>query len=271
MPDSINKQVFDPYRINFAPVCGIQMYEGMQLARRLPNYHLLLAHDVLARPDRYRAVFQPLRTTDPRSTVILDNSVVELKTPMVDPTEISLAAKIVGANVIILPDVYEDGEATIEQCDRVYKEWRDIFDAELGDERYSFMMVPQGKTTKEFAKCASYFADQEAYPEIKWWGIPRNLAKWHGTRLTGLHICGTLNGFRDIHMLGFSDDFVDDFMVCNFGGMRIRGMDSAVPLRINTQFHLGCEVEPRPEGWLENGVYDEHVQANIDRAQNLLR
>ncbi len=271
MPDKIDSRRYDPFQIRFAPVCGIQMYEGMQLARKLPNYHLLLAHDVLAREDRYRAVFRPLRATDPHSTVILDNSVVELKSPMVDSYQISKAALAVKANVIILPDVYEDAEATIIQCQREYNYWEGVMDETLGSPNYSFMMVPQGKTVKEFAACASAFADQEKYPRIHWWGIPRNLAKWHGTRLTGLRICGTVAPHRDIHMLGFSDDFVDDFNTCNFGGFKIRGMDSAVPLRINNDFHLGCEVEPRPEGWLENGEYNEHVQANIDRAQNLLR
>lgn len=258
----------------FAPVCGVQMYEQMAIRNELPSYHLLLAHDILARTERYSAVFKHMRP-GPR-TIILDNSVVELKSPIIDPVKIAIAAKAVDANVIVLPDIYRDAYATVLSCEEAYQTWEPVFNEALGPDNYSFMMVPQGLDKHEFAKCAEAFADQVRYPKIRWWGIPRNQVETVGTRKWAIEACGMLNPFRDMHMLGFSDDVMDDLMMARWCGSRIAGIDSAVPLRIaagKRYMSLSLtakEVPPRPEGWLENGVYDGIVHENIRITNRLL-
>ena len=256
-------------RTSFAPVCGVQMYSGMQKAGRLPSYHLLLAHDIIARPNSYHAVFSQLERP---YTIILDNSVVELGNAMVDPHAIGEAARIVGANVIVLPDVYKDSEGTIASCLDAYKAWPEIINKYLEPGSWSFMMVPQGRTRAEFARCAEAFGGFK-FPLIQWWGIPRNQVELTGSRLHALRTCVMVDPQRAIHMLGFSDDLVDDFQTIRFSNIYIRGIDSAVPLRAaveGLQMSMGLEIGPRREGWLEHAMYTPEVQRNINITQSLI-
>lgn len=276
----------------FAPVAGIQVYEQMMQASRLGNYHLLLAHDILARPDRYHEVFGKYSVTHHgRSrTVILDNSVAELGVAEADIEKIAHCANAVQATVIVLPDVYKKGPETIESCANAYNPWLEYLTEHLTYTNWSFMMVPQGRTLEEFASCAEYFADSRSkskWDRIHWWGIPRNLVEitgfWannealgtrnfqHGSRRLGMQMCARLAPYRAIHMLGFSDSIIDDWDVVRHGGYFIRGIDSAVPLRAATvgtrmSWNLS-DLGPRPEGWLENAEYTELMQENIDYAQ----
>lgn len=257
--------------VQFAPVCGIQMYEKMAIKGCLPYYHLLLAHDILARPERYKDVFTAMHYRRHNPTIILDNSVVELKSPIADVAKVAEAASTVKANVIVLPDIYKDAEATAKSCRDHYITWRDTMDYILGEGNYTFMMVPQGKTLNEFTWCAEQFTDRDKFPNIGWWGVPRNLVELHGSRWQGLNILRTLRPDRNIHMLGFSDIFIDDIQCCNlFHGPQLRGIDSAVPLRTK-DFSLTAEVPPRPEGWLETAEFEPWVEQNIAYVQNLLR
>lgn len=278
----------------FAPVGGVQLYEGMQAKGRLGSYHLLLAHDILARPDRYRAVFNlsnPYWNGKQSSrTIILDNSVVELKNPVVDIDQIIEAAQIVDASVIVLPDIYKKGPETIKSCTEAYPLWLEAILKRPPNCLWSFMMVPQGRSLEEFAACAEHFADTKVktrWDLIHWWGIPRNLVEitgfwantlplgertfhW-GSRWLGLLMCARLAPWRAIHMLGFSDSIIDDWDVVRHAGQFVRGIDSAVPLRAGTVGkHMSWDLRDlgsRPEGWLENAEYTELMQENIDYAQ----
>ncbi len=273
---------------------GVQLYKEMQERHKLGNYHLLLAHDIIARPSEYEAVFSK---KNPywrlQRTIILDNSVVELKDPMVDVKLIAEAARIVDANVIVLPDVYKKGPETMASIEAAVKPWAEYLDPIL-NKSYSFMVVPQGRTLEEFAKCAEYLSDIRGItiPNAGWWGIPRNMvemtgywAQFHpnparpeyadewvpGSRRLPLLMCARLAPHRAIHMLGFSDSIIDDWDCVRNAGQFVRGIDSAVPLRAGSAGigmswdlrHLG----PREEGWLENAEYSDLMQRNIDYAQ----
>lgn len=267
----------DSSMTQFAPVCGIQMYEQMAIRNMLPSYHLLLAHDIVERPDRYQAVFQNMKG---ERTIILDNSITELGTA-VDVEVISDAARAVKANVIILPDVYKDAQATIKSTEENYDIYLRHFDKALGPDNYSFMVVPQGKTIAEFAWCAEQLSTMSynRYSKIHWWGVPRNAADLHGTRKHAIQICAALDPSRAIHMLGFSDNVYDDIMMARGGADTfIRGIDSAVPMRCSNRikpvpFSLSItsdQIGKRPEGWLEEAELTEIVIKDWQYAKQLI-
>src|SRR5690606_14854074 len=86
----------------FAPVCPVHILKQLAAEGSMGTYHLPLAHDVLEHKDEYHNLFVKSRYADFISTTILDNSVIELGTA-VDINVIGEAAKIVHANVIVLP------------------------------------------------------------------------------------------------------------------------------------------------------------------------
>jgi hypothetical protein len=256
------------YRTRFAPVCGIQMYEQMAIRNKLPNYHLLLTHDILAKPDRYAAVFRNMVEYQNRC-IILDNSVVELEHPL-GIQDVKEAADIVQANVIVLPDVYRDGEATADSCRTAYRPWEEALSGIFPeDHNWSFMYVPQGRTLQEYAKSAQAMESNAEFPRIEWWGVARNMVEHVGSRQKPLEICNILNGRRHIHMLGFSDDLIDDVLTVRKSGYLVAGIDSAVPLRCDEPFTLTTTVGKRDPKWLDEAEYNDFVQDNIEAATRL--
>lgn len=254
----------------FAPVAGIQVYEEMMLRGHLPTYHLLLAHDILAKDRfrRYEVIFQPLLHTALDRTIILDNSVVELKVPITEPSIIMDAAGAVAANVLVLPDVYRDGAATLKSTLDAYPNWVHKSQKTLGYQ-HKFMVVPQGRTLEEFTRCAEALARGLENTEVGWWGIPRNMVEHIGSRRTCVEICHILQPSWNMHMLGFSDNMVDDFIVAMSYRHIVSGIDSAVPLRVN-EFRLSMVPPPRPDGWLETAEYDSRMSDNIAYVNKLL-
>lgn len=209
---------------HFAPVCPIHIAEAFQTYGILGDYHLLLAHDVIKHPDEYRKVFGE-RKWD--GTVILDNSVVELKTA-VSLDDVLAAAEIVRPTVVVLPDAYENQEATILACDEARKSWKYPLDKLLGMGKWTFMYVPQGLTLPTLIYCAQQFADD---PYIGWWGVARNIANNIGTRRDAIQLMFQLQPKRRIHMLGFSHNVLDDIMCATIFQNLVDGIDSAVPIR----------------------------------------
>jgi len=73
----------NPNFVRFAPVAPIDLMMKMNdIPDVIMDYHLLLAHDVVAKPSRYKEGFQAIRAKNSiygRTTcVIMDTSVIEL-------------------------------------------------------------------------------------------------------------------------------------------------------------------------------------------------
>lgn len=247
----------------FAPVCPAHIAKGLEEDRALGNYHLLLAHDILKHPEEYRKLFNSMN-----GVKILDNSVIELGAA-VDIKVIAEAAAVVCANVIVLPDILLDGKQTVIDCKKAYVEWRPILDKALGSSNWSYMIVPQGKTRAEFAECAEAFADL-AY--IGWWGIPRNYnIHGLGSRRDAIDICTAIDPQNEIHLLGFSDDIVDDVLsACKD---EVSGIDSAVPIRaasagMRMSMNLP-ELGKRGDWWDDpKTTYDQQMATNCSLIRN---
>jgi hypothetical protein len=250
----------------FAPVCNLAIYQGLRKNRMLGDYHLLLAHDVLDKKDGYKEVFaEEGYSYSPMRVVIMDNSVIELGNH-VNLDTVLPAVQATNANVVVLPDVLEDWQATVDAFHRYYVEWSTICHKELKHD-YSFMVVPQGKTIEEFTRCAEHLAHHT--DDIGWWGIPRNLVKLHGSREKAIKVCHLLNPHRKIHMLGFSDNNIDDLLCAQLP--IVSGIDSAVPVRaswFNLPWTLTLEYPPRGN-WFEVAEYSEMVLQDINRARVL--
>lgn len=242
----------------FAPVCPIHLLEEMQHRRFAGTYHLPLAHDVVRHPARYYNLFSRMY---PRK-VILDNSVIELGSS-VNLDVIREAADSTQADVIVLPDVLLDKDATIEACSTALENWSGALKIDKSSNSRKFMIVPQGRTLSEWIECAEHFAN---HPLIGWWGIGRFFREHNiGSRQTAVRICRTLNNYRDIHLLGFSDDLLDDVLTAQTLG--VRGIDSAVPIRaasLNMKLSLSPEFVLPPRGnW-----WDDPATQYVDLMQN---
>lgn len=247
----------------FAPVCNLPIYQGLLSHSELGNYHLLLAHDVLDKKEGYAKVFQRPNYS-PTRVVIMDNSVIELGAHVGIDTVLP-AVIAAQANVVVLPDVLEDWEATVDAFQRYYVEWATA--CNYLTHPWSFMVVPQGKTIEEFTRCAEHLAAHDS--NIGWWGIPRNLVKLHGSRERAINICHLLNPTRQIHMLGFSDDNVDDLLCAQIPF--VAGIDSAVPVRaswFNMPWLISLKYPPRGN-WFEVAECTEMVRQDIAKARIL--
>jgi hypothetical protein len=239
----------------FAPVAPTALLRELKTIGKLGDYHLLLAHDVLERPDEYMEIFH-----DVEAYIILDNSVIELGHPL-DPDQIQRAYEAVQPSVVVLPDHMRDTTKTLASSIETAKIW-----AEAGIR--NFMAVPQGMSLELILQCATIM-DKEIEGIVAW-GIGRYIVGIDGTRLRVLHEMLSTSGLcdgRDIHLLGFSDNLYDD-MVCSHHP-RVRGIDSAVPIRLGlkgVEFQLDVSQPPRGDYWEQTRLNQQAV-CNLVRAR----
>lgn len=240
----------------FAPVCPPQLLKAFKDRGELGSYHLLLAHDIVAKPDLYREIFDTRRFRPVDFTIILDNSVIELG-GSVKLDVIVEAASIVRPTCTVLPDALYDPHLTIAQCLKAVDKWTDAFlNAGLPP---SFMFVPQGHPNidrwfKSFISCAETFA---SFQQITWWGIPRNAEPYH-PRLHLPNLLHAINRNRRIHLLGFSNNVCADVITSH--NRLVAGIDSAVPIRAVSQkvpvVLSGSLDKMPPRGdWWETATY----------------
>jgi hypothetical protein len=230
----------------------------LQSLGHLGPTHLLLAHDIVVEENQkiYEQVFRDNHNTFDH--VVLDNSVVELGDAQIDDV-IKKAGELTLPTCVVLPDVQMDGPATLRASQEGYIRWQRTFPKEL----QNYMMVPQGKTLEEFVACAEEFVD---VPNINYWGVPRNLLKNLPTRMEAIEILHILAPDRHIHMLGFSDNMIDDIICAR--NPKVLAIDSAVPLRCPELFHLTWRSPPRASTkWWEEASADTMMISNIYRAR----
>lgn len=248
----------------FAPVCPPQILQALKNYGRLGDYHLLLAHDIVAKEVDYHTIFD--RPKHSPMTIILDNSVIELG-GAVDLDVIVAAAKVVKPTTTVLPDVLLKSAETVSACQKALDVWTDRFQKE-GLEP-DFMIVPQGMRMWSWVRCAEAFADDK---RINFWGIPRNLTEKSEmkTRRGFASILRAINRHRKIHLLGFSNNLVDDIQSAHEDG--VMGIDSAVPIRAVNQGY-GCNIEafdnaPKRENWWEEAKFDMAMLNNLERVRD---
>jgi hypothetical protein len=203
----------------FAPVVPLAVAKVLKEEGTLGNYHLLLAHDVVEHPDEYREVYGEYCHKG-RGMVILDNSLIELGKSFTYDGIIE-AAEILNPSFVVLPDTLGDVKATCEAS----KEFHAYLHERRLDGKWPLMGVMQGKTVQECMQCAFELA-----PMIHGLCIPRHLVKELGSRTEMAQ--WAIARFREMtfHLLGFSDDILDDICTARLYG--VEGIDSAVPLRL---------------------------------------
>lgn len=211
----------------FAPVVPLSIVESMWHTGILGDYHLLLAHDVVSSPeaeDGYSKYFYyRMRSMHPKATIIMDNSVVELGEAF-DFEHCFNAAVLVQADYLVAADAFLESKLTLARSAIFADDFRHMRDhGSIG-----LMGVVQGRTLEECMVCAEYYAHDELFRGI---AVPRCLTPVLGSRMSVLlEIQRRLAGrFDCVHMLGFSDDLVDDIACARLPF--VNGIDSAAPIR----------------------------------------
>lgn len=241
----------------FAPVVPLSIAKELQDAGHLGNYHLLLAHDVLAHPADYENVY-----AGRGYTILMDNSLVELGYAM-PIAEVLEAAKIVGAQYLVLPDKLSDMEATIDMTLKALGEWGTIDSKKR--EGMGLLPVLQGKNMRELNIMLNRFCMNFTTGGITGMCVPRVIADTIGTRS---EIIALTSRYYNIHMLGFSENFLDDIACARMPG--VVGIDSAVPVRAGLRglpLSLDMPVDPgKRECYWENpyalplsGIYEDSL------------
>ncbi len=255
----------------FAPVCPVHITEQLHIREVLPPYHLLLAHDILSNKKGYEDLYGSKRLHGGPQTVILDNSVIELGSA-VSVDIIEEAAIACAANVVVLPDVLQNGPATVEAVHDAVKPWVDKLRNNSNSPLYgcvSFMVVPQGATFEEWVDCVQELNTIAMTHPISWWGIPRNFTgRLASTRKIAIDVINAIaTRPPKIHMLGFSEDIIDDVLSTRYGrAFGVRGIDSAVPLRaasLGLEPSMTLKLPPRGNWW-ETVKYKQEMAYHVD-------
>lgn len=244
----------------------------LQARELLGKSHLVLAHDVVRFPTEYQTIFKETYTYD--WSIILDNSAYELG-GSTDFNMVKEAAEIVGPTCIVLPDHYLKGPKTTEATLSALDDWY-AFTQHINGKgrcRPSLMAIPQGRNIMEWIDCAEKLAPDE---RIGWWGIPRNFREVFGfTRKMAVQIAHALKWDRQIHLFGFSDDYVDDYLtarhVLNLHQYQVRGIDSTTPIRLGSlgiKFSLTASTPPRGDWW-ETAEWNDQIIDNLEYARRL--
>lgn len=270
-----------------APVVPISIARTLQVGGskdHLGGYHLLLAHDILDKPEDYKEVYGKVRAKYPDSFLILDNSIVELGKAM-GIKDLIAASKVLEPDCVVVPDVMGDGAATRENAVKFHRQYITTLYEEYGEngpEVPALMGVLQGDNVDDAMETLAVFY---ALPMIEYIGIPRILVKMHGSRMPTL--CAiqrspafvktrrSFGSFQGYHLLGFSDDILDDVACARMPW--VQGIDSAVPIRAGLR---GIKVDlsnsewselvgPRGDFWQQSlppgGIEDISVRWNLDK------
>lgn len=221
----------------FAPVAPFHIYRNFQIHGYIPKTVLLLAHDVVTNPTEYAEVFE--ENAWDNTTIIMDNSVVELQ-KAVDAEMVFEAAETVAADIVVLPDVLNSGEQTINATMKVLEEWRWKF------REYELMSLIQGVDTEEWLHCLEVTL-AEINPD--WIGIPRcaednTLINMHRSDLVNIVSMCTK---KPIHLFGFSESPHQDLLAAKHP--QVQSIDSASPLRLDDADYIFANPGPRGDWW----------------------
>ena len=146
--------------INIFPIGNLGMHYTQDM-------HMFLTHLVEKYP------FYTKFAKEVKGYKILDNSLIELG-GAVDLQRVLDAAEQIGADEIILPDVFQKGPETIDAVNAALSTLNDLYPNRSWP--YKLMAVAQGRDEKEWYECYQALLDN---PDIDVIGIPKVLAKMH--------------------------------------------------------------------------------------------
>lgn len=158
--------------------------------------------------------------------IILDNSAFESQLQGID--DVAKAAKIVGANEIILPDIVGDKDATIQATINAIK-W---LKKNKLDKSYKLMAVPQGKTEEEWWQCFRTFNDMN---EVNVIGLSKlscplcfkkSISQSRLFITQEMQINNLRNNNKEYHLLGGSYEILDEM---NQHPEWVRSIDTSAP------------------------------------------
>lgn len=248
----------------FLPVAPINILD--QLTKRGCIDRFYLAHDVVK--SKYREAYINSNVS-PLSYTILDNSVIELG-GAVNIDIVKDAQSIVQADIVVLPDVLEKSKETSQIVKETYGMWFETFNNSKPKDFTHLMFVPQGETLKDWISCLVTTMNylEKTYGKTKvptYIGIPRNTTDRITTSRYHLaNIVATLFPYCKIHLLGFSDNFVDDVLSAKHPA--VASIDSAVPIRI-ADHGLSVEqlwhTQPPKRGEWWNTDFKDAMEQNV--------
>lgn len=187
------------------------------------DYFMALAH-LVGKDKDYTEFFK--RQSAKGAYVVLDNGVIEGDQQNIE--SICQKALMIGAQEIILPDIFLDGDATLESS-MLALEY-----VKKNHPTLKTMVVPQGNSIEEWLGCASLMLEWE----VDCIGIPKVLTKLGG-RDARLLVIATLKEAMpkllstvEIHLLGCWENPIECTMIAKAveqGDIpEIRGCDSAI-------------------------------------------
>lgn len=221
--------------------------------------NMLLTHLALKYP-AYAELCKQLSSEG--SYTILDNSLIECKEAL-SIKDVCDVAENVMAREIILPDVFQDGTATIKACEESLEYLHDRYGSEIP---FNIMAVAQGKTIEEFTSCFDYL---NRHAEITCIGIPKVCAKLHPQGRPYFEKLW-INSNKHIHLLGLWYSFEELKRYKNPG--RIRSIDTCHKAFLQKNNLSLYSV--RPDGFtldLENDIIFEKRLKGMRRLECLIR
>ena len=213
--------------INIYPIKNLEYYEKQ-------NMNMFLTH-LVEEDEAYRNTAK-----NHKGYKILDNSLIELDGAM-SMKDVLAAADLIGADEVVLPDVFKNGSETIKATLNALGEHKE----EL--KKYKTMAVVHGETVDEWIRTFLIFS---ARPDIDVLGIPKVMHK----QFTSNGIPGRariLNKVisltdKEIHLLGLWEN-LHELTYYHHHLIKIRSMDTSLPslLEINhkTIFYSRSECE----------------------------
>lgn len=237
----------------------------LELTRDQP-YHLALAHLIGKDGFQQYSEFYQEIGEDEDKFLILDNGLIEG-----DPRpikELIEKAQWLGASEIVLPDVFQNRMATLQDS---YAAWNYMY---KHAPNLRAMAVPQGQTYVQWLECAS---------EMIGWGVPTISVPKVVTSMSDVN--GRLRALLDlqeiltrssveVHLLGCWDSplelkFIESYV--RAGKIRpVRGVDSAIAY-VYARAGLRMSEAERPAGGIDFAASDadlEILQYNIEMWQS---
>ena len=251
---------------NFLPVAPLPVLAQLNAHGELADGLLTVANVVMADPFRYEAFFRRLREIGQGVDITLDNGLIEQGYAL-PPGVMMAAAQLLHAKTVVLPDVIANKKATLEASREAAKLYGEVH-AEV-----TLMGVAQGRSLEEFVICGlelAKVADVLA--------VPRHSVARVGTRSEIIHQLYEGTG-KPIHLLGFSDDVLDDLNCARMEG--VTGIDSAMPIWFGLYGYpieaywgdpdINPEHRKRPLNYWGLGPIDDLVVENIRKVRTWLR